>query len=130
MTDDYEILQRLHNRFHPLMRSAVGWIHRELGELIEKRRKLGWRTELNVRLDRALQRFAGRFERVPDEVLEQFQGVEMHEIEQRTSIIPDLHEEVCTACDLIMCLAELETVHFPRWFEWLVGELKAEKLIE
>ena len=127
---DYHIQLRLHDLFHPLMRELVGRTSSELAGLIEQKRALGWRSDFTRSLDRALSRFVSRFGRIPDEVLERFRGMERNEIEQRTSIIPGLHDEIEEACDLICVLSDLEVVHFPRWFGWLIEELKVEGLIK
>ena len=128
--DDYGVQLKLHELFHPYILEILEEYHKPIAVLINQKRELGLRGDFSRRLDRALERFASRFERVPEELKLGKTGVELEEIEQRTSIITGLYPEVHAFRDFVCALSECEPFHFPRWWSWLVEDLKAEGLIE
>ena len=102
-----EAQHKLHQYFYPLARLAAGSIHILLLELIEEKRKHGWRSDFTRRLDGVGQKLAERF----------------------AAADPQLGKEVRDTFDLICVLSDLEREFFPRWFEWLIEELVMKELI-
>jgi hypothetical protein len=119
----------LHGIFHPLIRRMVETVHGALAPFLVVKRKAGLQSEFSKKLDRALQRWVSRFDKVPEEIVNANPGVPVSELAQRTSIIPELQPDAHAVADIAVVLSDLEKTHFPRWFAWLVEDFAGEGLI-
>jgi hypothetical protein len=122
-------LKILHGFFHPLLRRILDVVHAPIKPQLEMLRREGFESVWVESLDRALRRWLSRFEKIPDEVIAKYPGRPLSEIAQETSILPELKQDFEKICDIIVVACELEKYHAPRWFSWLVEDLKAEGVI-
>lgn len=113
----------------PMLRLATRVLMGQVEHYVTLRRAVGFRSDFNRRLDKALSRWVERFKQVPEEWKQAKTEEERTEIEQQTHIIPDLAQDAEAVRTIVMGLAEIEIAHFPEWFRWLMQELKTEGLI-
>jgi hypothetical protein len=123
------MVEELHRLFHSLLRQKVYPVVYPVQKLVALRREVGFRSEFNRRLDKALQRWIEEITTVPPEVMEKYPGRALGEIAQELHLVPDLEPDLQVLRDLIMACAECEVWHFPVWFSRLVDALKREGLI-
>jgi DNA-binding Lrp family transcriptional regulator len=114
---------------HPLLKQAINLVHAAVGGQVERLREEGFESEYTAKLDRALNRFTDRFIALPVDVVKAHPGRSVKELEQETSIIPEMREDFEKLRDIVIAISEMEKYHFPRWLRWLAEDLKAEGCI-
>ncbi len=109
----------LYGKFHPLILKALKGIIVPILAETTTRHARNWEFEFAEKMDRALTRLAARIEGSP--------GNDTELMEQ--GINPGVVRELLMFRDIVCTLASQERYYFPKWWTWLIEELRRENLI-
>jgi hypothetical protein len=123
------VISHLHGFYQPLMLRALDIIAAPTSQHVQQLRAKGFRSEFSARLDRALTKFADRFQEKHLYHLVGTTGRPIAEVAQELHILPELRPQILALRDIAVTLSELEISHFPVWWGWLVEDLKSEGLV-